>query len=93
MGVGWSAVLGPAAVAALAAVPARDAGLAVGATWTAHNVGGAVGLALGMTVFRAAGSGTFLAGYHAAALLLAGSALAVLLAVLWLGRRGFPHAT
>lgn len=88
MGVGWSAVLGPAAVAALAAVPERDSGLAVGATWTAHNVGGAVGLALGMAVFRAVGAGSFMAGYHAASLLLAGAALAVLLAVLWLGRSG-----
>lgn len=52
MGIGWAFVLGPAAVAALSSVPERMSGLAVGSTWTFHNFGGAVGLAVGMTLYR-----------------------------------------
>nr|WP_052479158.1 MFS transporter [Kibdelosporangium sp. MJ126-NF4] len=52
LGAGWAMTLGPSAVAALSAVPSGQSGLAVGASWTFHNFGGAVGLALGMTVFR-----------------------------------------
>ncbi len=58
MGVGWAFVLGPAAVAALSSVPDRMAGLAVGSTWTFHNFGGAVGLAVGMTVYRSSAEGS-----------------------------------
>lgn len=76
MGVGWASVLGPSAVLALSSVPPRSAGLAVGATWTIHNFGGAIGLAVGMTVFRAFGGDlrpvTFAAGHHAAMLVLTG---------------------
>ena len=52
MGIGWACVLGPAAIVALSSVPKRMSGLAVGSTWTFHNFGGAVGLAIGMTLFR-----------------------------------------
>ncbi|MFF6994742.1 MFS transporter [Streptomyces sp. NPDC008313] len=54
MGVGWALVLGPATVAALSAVPDHLAGTAVGASWTCHNLGGALGLAVGMEVYRRA---------------------------------------
>ncbi|MFE4021799.1 MFS transporter [Streptomyces sp. NPDC059101] len=54
MGIGWAFVLGPATVAALSAVPERLAGTAVGASWTFHNLGGAIGLAVGMAVHRRA---------------------------------------
>ncbi|MFB7636001.1 MFS transporter [Streptomyces sp. NPDC056149] len=52
MGIGWALVLGPATVAALSAVPERLAGTAVGSSWTFHNLGGAIGLAVGMAVYR-----------------------------------------
>lgn len=58
MGIGWAFVLGPAAVAALSAVPERMSGLAVGSTWTFHNFGGAVGLAVGMTLYRSYAQGS-----------------------------------
>ncbi|GAA1955238.1 MFS transporter [Amycolatopsis minnesotensis] len=93
MGIGWAAVLGPSAVTALSAVPPESAGLAVGATWTFHNLGGGIGLAVGMTLFRAfAGDGavradTFPAGNRAAMLLLAGTSLAALAGIAVLGRR------
>ncbi|MFD7668596.1 MFS transporter [Streptomyces sp. NPDC059788] len=54
MGIGWALVLGPATVAALSAVPGHLAGTAVGASWTCHNLGGALGLAAGMEVYRLA---------------------------------------
>jgi EmrB/QacA subfamily drug resistance transporter len=98
MGIGWGCVLGPAAVAALSSVPKSDAGVALGAAWTCHNVGGAVGLAIGMTVYRRfagelPGAGlpspeAFIAGQHAATLLLAGGSTATLLALLVLSRSG-----
>ncbi|MFD7162483.1 MFS transporter [Streptomyces violascens] len=52
MGFGWAFVLGPATVAALSSVPERLAGTAVGSSWTFHNLGGAIGLAAGMAVYR-----------------------------------------
>ncbi|UQS29638.1 MFS transporter [Streptomyces fradiae] len=52
MGVGWALILGPATVAALSAAPGHLAGTAVGASWTCHNLGGALGLAVGMEVHR-----------------------------------------
>ena len=91
MGAGWACVLGPSAVAALTAVPERLCGLAVGATWTFHNVGGAIGLGLGMTLFRrfagnsltVAAEGTqFTAGHRAAMLMLVTTSTAALVAVL-----------
>ncbi|ONI75217.1 hypothetical protein ALI144C_41510 [Actinosynnema sp. ALI-1.44] len=92
MGIGWAGVLGPSAVLALSSVPPRTAGLAVGATWTIHNFGGAIGLAVGMTVFRGfAGdvvrAETFAAGNQAAMLLLTGVSVTAVL-VLVGGRSG-----
>ncbi|MEK8174428.1 hypothetical protein NKH77_51765 [Streptomyces sp. M19] len=52
MGIGWACVLSPATVSALSAVPERQAGLAVGSSWTFHNLGGAVGLAASVVLFR-----------------------------------------
>ncbi len=52
MGLGWACVLGPATVAALASVPERLGGVAVGASWTLHNLGGAVGLSIGALVYQ-----------------------------------------
>ncbi|MFI6415415.1 MFS transporter [Streptomyces sp. NPDC050585] len=57
MGVGWALVLGPATVVALSAVPGHLAGTAVGASWTCHNLGGALGLAVGTEVYRLAAHG------------------------------------
>lgn len=52
MGIGWAFILGPATVSALSAVPERQAGQAVGASWTFHNLGGAIGLAAGIVLYR-----------------------------------------
>tara|TARA_R110000868_G_scaffold8205_3_gene42504 strand:- start:99928 stop:101466 length:1539 start_codon:yes stop_codon:yes gene_type:complete len=52
MGVGWAAILGPASVAAISAVPDSATGVAMGSAWTLHNVGGVIGLALGTVVYH-----------------------------------------
>ncbi len=52
MGLGWGCILGPSSVAALASVPERLGGVAMGASWTLHNVGGALGLTLATVVYR-----------------------------------------
>jgi EmrB/QacA subfamily drug resistance transporter len=52
MGVGWSMLLGPATVAALSAVPENMGAVAMGASWTLHNVGGVLGLAFGTVLYH-----------------------------------------
>ena len=54
MGVGWAFVLGPATVAALSSVPESMGAVAMGSSWTLHNIGGAVGLALGLLCYQVA---------------------------------------
>lgn len=53
MGLGWGSILGPSTMAALASVEERLAGVAMGASWTLHNVGGALGLAVATSLYRA----------------------------------------
>lgn len=45
-GLGWALILAPATVAALSSVPKGQSGFAVGASWTFHNLGGALGAAV-----------------------------------------------
>jgi EmrB/QacA subfamily drug resistance transporter len=52
MGVGWAALLGPSTVAALASVPESVGGVAMGSSWTLHNVGGIIGLATGTVAYH-----------------------------------------
>lgn len=87
MGLGWGCVLGPSMTAALTALPQSLAGTALGMATTLHNVGGALGLALGTVLYRlAAQGGGFIAGYQQVMLLLAAVCVAAL-ATLLLGRR------
>lgn len=50
-GVGWAFVLAPATVAAISSVPSTQSSFAVGASWTFHNFGGAVGAAVAAALF------------------------------------------
>ncbi|WP_069160383.1 MFS transporter [Nocardia altamirensis] len=50
-GAGWALVLGPATVLAISSVAPARSGFAVGASWTFHNLGGAIGAALATVVF------------------------------------------
>jgi EmrB/QacA subfamily drug resistance transporter len=52
MGIGWGCILGPATLAALSSVPKQLGGVAMGASWTIHNVGGAIGLVLSTLLYR-----------------------------------------
>ncbi len=51
-GIGWACILSPSIVAALSAVPKESAGVAMGTVGTLHNLGGAIGLALGTLVYN-----------------------------------------
>lgn len=92
MGAGWACILGPSTVAAIAAVPAADAGVAMGMSWTLHNLAGALGLALTAALFQRIG-GALLPGYHATMTLLAGVSGLVWLLLLLLPRhpRAIAH--
>jgi len=85
MGAGWACILGPSTVAAIASVPAADAGVAMGMSWTLHNLAGALGLALAAALFQRVG-GVLLPGYHATMVLLAAVSGAVWLSLLLLPR-------
>jgi hypothetical protein len=62
MGLGWGCVLGPSTVAALASMPEGLGGTVTGASWTIHNLGGAVGLAVATTVYRTVASHSLAGG-------------------------------
>ncbi len=51
-GVAWAAVLGPSTVQAISSVPQESSSVAVGTLTTLHNIGGCVGLAVGVLVYR-----------------------------------------
>lgn len=52
MGIGWACILGPATVVALSSVPANIGAVAMGSSWTIHNLGGAIGLSAGLLVHQ-----------------------------------------
>lgn len=68
MGVGWACVLGPSTVAALSSVPQQMGAVAMGSSWTVHNIGGAVGLALGLVCYQLAAEARLLGDLSALAI-------------------------
>jgi EmrB/QacA subfamily drug resistance transporter len=52
MGIGWACILGPSTVAALSAVSESMGAVAMGSSWTLHNIGGAIGLGVGVVIYR-----------------------------------------
>ena len=50
-GLGWASILAPATLAALSSVPAAESGFAIGASWTFHNLGGALGAAVAAAIY------------------------------------------
>ncbi|GAA4642384.1 MFS transporter [Gordonia humi] len=50
-GLGWALILAPATLAALSAVPSAESGFAIGASWTFHNLGGALGAAVAAALY------------------------------------------
>lgn len=55
MGAGWGAILGPSVAAALGALPASRHAQGIGISWTLHNLGGALGLAIATQVYQTGG--------------------------------------
>ncbi len=51
MGIGWAFILGPSTVASLSSVPESMGAIAMGSAWTMHNIGGAIGLGVGISIF------------------------------------------
>lgn len=56
MGAGWGAILGPSVNAALGALPASMHAQGIGISWTLHNLGGALGLAIAAQIYQAGGA-------------------------------------
>ena len=87
MGVGMGAAFTPLTTAAIAGVAPADAGAASGLVNVAHQLGGAIGVAVLVTVFEGAGGQDDLA--HAVGVALTGSvvcvalALAIVVLVMW----------
>lgn len=63
-GIGWACILSPALAAAMASVPPERSGVAAGMMGTSHNLGGAIGLALGTLVFTYGTKLNLLAAAH-----------------------------
>ncbi len=86
MGIGWACILGPSTVAALSSLPESMGAVAMGSSWTLHNIGGAVGLGVGVVVYRIYAQQSFIHGYQAAMWLLVISSL-LALAIIGFGMR------
>ena len=52
LGIGWACILSPSIVAALSSVPESISGVAIGTLGTLHNLGGAIGLAIGTVIYH-----------------------------------------
>jgi len=52
LGLAWAFVRNPATTKGIGSVPPQMAGTATGVIWTIQNIGGALGVALAVTVFR-----------------------------------------
>ncbi|ASE19113.1 DHA2 family efflux MFS transporter permease subunit [Pseudomonas protegens] len=72
MGLGWASILGPSTVLGISSVPQEVGSVAMGSLMTLHNVGGGVGLAVGVGLFHHFSAtplddaqGAFLNGYRA----------------------------
>ncbi|WP_226502230.1 MFS transporter [Pseudomonas sp. MWU16-30317] len=87
MGAGWACILGPSTLAAIAAVPGDASGVAMGMSWTLHNLAGALGLAVSTLVLQHV-SGDFVAGYQQVMTVLASVSALVLPSLLVLLRKG-----
>ena len=51
-GTGWAFILSPSLIAVLHSVPHESSGVATGTLFSLHNMGGAVGLAIGTAIYH-----------------------------------------
>lgn len=89
MGIAWGGIVGPATTLAVNALPPNSSALAMGTSWTLHNIGGVFGLGLGLAIYHALSgpSQVFLPGYHGAMVLLIASSLFAFALIAWLRYR------
>lgn len=94
MGLGWASILGPSTVLGISSVPQQVGSVAMGSLMTLHNVGGGLGLAVGVGIYHHFSAlplddvqGAFLNGYRAVMVFLAAASLSVWASVAWLLRR------
>lgn len=52
MGLGWACILGPSTVLGMTSVPQQISSVAMGSLMTLHNIGGGLGLAVGVGLYR-----------------------------------------
>lgn len=78
MGLGWASILGPSTVLGISSVPQNVSSVAMGSLMTLHNIGGGLGLAVGVGLYHAFSGqspddvqGAFIHGYRAVMLFLA----------------------
>jgi EmrB/QacA subfamily drug resistance transporter len=88
MGLGFAFARNSGTTKALASAPHHLAGTAAGVLWTAQNTGGALSIAITVTLFRTIYESTstpasFLVGYHSAMWLLSAVILATILILLF----------
>lgn len=86
-GLAWGLTLGPATVAALSSVDESKAGFAVGASWTFHNFGGALGAAVAAGVYGSPAAGDVGDATGRVAIVITGTSVVALVAVALLNRR------
>lgn len=78
MGIGWGSIVGPATILSLHSLPKTNGALAIGTSWTMHNIGGVLGLSIGTAIFNLQlekHHNSFIYGYHSAMMLLVVSSL------------------
>ncbi|QXI29900.1 MFS transporter [Pseudomonas vanderleydeniana] len=78
MGLGWASILGPSTVLGISSVSQNVSSVAMGSLMTLHNIGGGLGLAVGVGIYHAFSGqpvddvqGAFIHGYRAVMLFLA----------------------
>ena len=84
MGAGWAAILGPSVAAALASLHPSRHSQGIGISWTLHNLGGAMGLAVTTQIYQAGGSAS---GFRIVMFILAGGACIGMLLAFRVGSR------
>ncbi|MGC1332131.1 MFS transporter [Pseudomonas sp.] len=99
MGLGWACLLGPSTVLGVSSVPEQFGSVAVGSLMTLHNVGGGLGLALGVSLLhhftgpaQVAEPQALLLGYQAVMVALAAVMLVSWGVQRWLLRAGAQKA-
>ena len=86
LGIGWGITRTPATTTAIASAPHHFAGTATGVLWSVQNAGGALSIAIILTIFRkifenGSDPNSFMAGYQLAMWILSAITLATILII------------